>query len=258
MFARVFLLAGLLTLILCLTPATEAQDKAKPGDKSDASVDADTLGEGEYFGKLVNTPGSDGKFNLRIDLSRYEAKDSAAASRVNSQLNADLQKARQLEQLVALNPTQQQVNALQQVYNQIRQTQSRQKDLYKVVPDSKDVEFYAAPDMAIRFLIPPVIYDDKGERKKFSLIDLREMRGVDPNVPGYEAKSSDLQPGQIVRVSLRPAKARPKKPSGEDGDKDKPKAAPKMEATMAVIVVAEDPTPVNTGSPDAPKKKKKK
>lgn len=245
-----------LAAVSCLTLVASAQDKGKAPEKSEPPIDADTLKEGEYFGKLVNTPGSDGRFTIRIDLSRYEAKDSSAASRVNTQLNADLQRARQLEQLVALNPTPQQLNELQKVYNQIRQGQSRQKDLYKVIPDSKDVDFYASPDMVVRFLLPPVVYDDKGERKKFSLIDLREMRGVDPNVPGYEAKPSDLQPGQVVRVSLRPAKVRDKKASTGEGDKDKSKAAPKMEAAMTVIVVAEDSTPVNQDTPHKNKKRK--
>jgi hypothetical protein len=255
MLARILRAVALLAVTLCLAMSAQAQDKSKAPDKSAASVDADTLKEGEYFGKLINTPGSDGQFTIRIDMSRYEAKDTTAASRANTQLNNDLQRARQLEQAVALNPTQQQVNALQQVYNQIRQDQSKQRDAYKVTPDSKDVDFHASPDMTVRFLLPPVVYDDKGERKKFSLIDLREMRGVDPNVPGYEAKLSDLQPGQIVRVSLRTAKpgGKPK----ESANKDKSKPAPKMEATMAVIVVAEDTTPVNQGNTNPPKKKKK-
>jgi hypothetical protein len=241
----------LLTTLLAFS-ATEAQDtKSKPPDNSAAAVDADTLKAGEYFGTLLNPPGRDGVFTLRIDRSRYEAKDSAQAARVNSQLSADLQRARALEQQVALNPTGQQLNRLQQAYDQVRRGLARQKDAYKVVADSKDVDFHAAGDMVVRFLLPPVVYDDKGELKKYRLIDLKEMRGVDPTVPGYEAKPSDLQTGQVVRVSLRPAKAK------AAGTADPSKPAPKMEATMAVIVVAEDVSPVEKPRP-APKRGKKK
>ncbi len=151
---------------------------------------------------------------------------------------------------MALNPTEQQLNRLQQAYDQVRRALARQKDAYKVVADSKDVDFHAAGDMVVRFLLPPVVYDDKGELKKYRLIDLKEMRGVDPTVPGYEAKTSDLQAGQLVRVSLRPAKA--KAAGTETG-----KPAPKMEATMAVIVVAEDVSAVEQPKP-APKRGKKK
>src|SRR5262249_29763068 len=100
----------------------------------------------------------------------------------------------------------------------------------------------------------PVQYDDKGEIKKLSLLDLQEMRGLDPNVPGFQAKVSDLQPNQVVRVTLRQAKAAPAdKP--KEGDKAKP--APKMEVSMAGIVVADDLTQVKQDNKDAGKRKKK-
>ncbi len=245
-----------LSALLVGLPAATAQDaKSKSSDKRAATVDADTLKAGEYTGKLLNPPGRDGKFTLRIDQSRYEAKDSAAAARINSQLNADLQKARLLEQQVALNPTDQQLNRLQQAYNQIRQDLNRQRDAYKLIPNFKDVEFHAAPNLTVRFLLPPVVYNDKGELKKYRLIDLKEMRGVDPNVPGYEAKLSDLQPDQLVQVWLRPAAEAGPSEASSDAEAGKP--APKMLATMAVIVVAEDTSPADQGSKPPPKRRKK-
>ncbi len=68
--------ATLLATLLAF-PTTEAQDTKKDPDKSAAPADADTLKAGEYFGTLLNPPGRDGVFTLRIDTSRYEAKDRA-------------------------------------------------------------------------------------------------------------------------------------------------------------------------------------
>jgi hypothetical protein len=250
MFARFLGLRALL-IVLLLVPMSRAQDsKSRPPDKSDSTIDADTLKTGDYIGKLVAPPASDGLFTLRIDF--YEPKDPATAARAASQLNVEVQKARALEQQVAANPTPQRVSALQQAYNQVRKEQAKQRDLYNI--SFKDYEFHAASDMMVRYLLPPVVYDDKGERKKFSLLDLREMRGSDPNVPGFEAKVTDLQANQILRVSLYPA--RTTTPAATS--KDKAKSEPKMEVAVAVIVVAEDMTAVNQDNKDTGKKKKGK
>jgi hypothetical protein len=232
-----------------------AQDTKKSSDSSSTTTDSSTLKAGEYTGKLVAPPESDGQFTLRTE--KYEPKVSAAASRATNQLNADIQRARQLEQQVAVNGTAQQLHNLNQLYGQIRKKMAQQKDLYNVI--AQDTEFHAADKMVVRFLQPPVIYDDKGERKKFTQLDLQEMRGLDPNVPGYEAKLSDLQPGQVVRVTLRPAPAPAAGASkaATSDDKEKAKPAPKMVVTMALIVVAEDTSVVNQGSADSGKRKKK-
>jgi hypothetical protein len=232
-----------LAAVVVLLPLAKAQDSKKGSDSSSSTTDSDTLKAGEYVGKLVAAPGSDGTFMLRLE--HYEPKDAAAARQAVNQLNADVQRAQQLEQQVAINGTAQQLHDLNQTYGRIRKKLAQQGDLFNVV--AQDIEFHAADNMVVRFLQPPVIYNDKGERKKLSPLDLQEMRGLNPNIPGFEAKLSDLQGNQIVRVSLRPA-AKP----ASGGDKKKP--APKMEATMAVIVVAEDMSPV---SDDSKKKKGK-
>jgi hypothetical protein len=251
---RFFGPATLLTMLLLL-PAAEGQDsKSKSSDQS-TSIDASTLKAGEYIGRLLAAPGSDRQFTLRID--HYEAKDSAAAEKATNQLNAKVQRARQLEQQVAANPTLQQVNALKQLYNEIRKEQNQLLDLYNV---TKDIEFHAADDILVRFLKPPVVYDDKGERKTFNSAQLTAMRGFDLNVPGFEAKLSDLQANQIVQVSLRSAKSGTgaKAKAAADSDKEKAKPAPTMEAAMAVILVQEDMTPVKQDNKDTGKKKGKK
>jgi hypothetical protein len=256
MRGRLFWSMALMTTLLAVRAAQAQDSKSKSSDQT-SSIDASTLKAGEYVGKLVGTPDSDGQFSIRIE--QYEPKDAAAATKATNQLNADVQRARQLEQQVAANPTPGQINALKQQYEQIRKEQTQLRDLYNVT--YKDIEFHAADGMMVRFLKPPVVYDDKGERKNFNSAELAAMRGFDSNVPGYEAKLSDLQPNQIIRVSLRtakPASADSAKAAPVAGDdKQKTKAAPKMEAAMTVILVQEDMTAVKQDSKDAGKKKKK-
>jgi hypothetical protein len=249
-----FLVAGALwaLLLLATVRAQDAGNKAPANSSSSSSTDANTLKSGEYFGKLVAPPASDGSFTIRIE--HYEPKDAAAATKAANDLNAAVQKAQQLEQQVAANSTPQRLNALQKAYDQVHKQQARQRDFYNLV--YKEIDFHAANDATIRFLQPPVVYDDKGERKKFSKSELEEMHGTDPSVPGYAAKTTDLQASQVIRVSLRPARSTSDdKAAASDKDKDKP--APKMEATMIVIVVPEDMTPVDQDNKDSGKKKGK-
>jgi hypothetical protein len=233
-------------LVATLSPAT-AQDSKQNSDNTPAVIDSDTLKAGEYMGKLAVPPGTDGQFTLRIE--HYEPKDAAAARKAVNQLNADVQRARQLEQQVAVNGTNQQLHDLNQLHISIRKRLAQQSDLFNVV--GQDIEFHAADAMIVRWLLPPVIYNDKGERKKLTPLDLEEMRGFDRSLPGYEAKLSDLQVNQMIRVSLRPAKAASTTASKSTSGSDK-KKTPKMEAAMVVIVLADDLTPV-TG--DKAKKK---
>jgi hypothetical protein len=259
-----FVVSGTVLTLFVLLPASKAQDaknKAPENSSSSATIDASTLQSGEYFGKLVGPPGKDGSFSLRID--KLEPKDAAAAKKAADELNAAVQYAKQMEQQVSANATPQRVNALQKAYERVRKEQARQRGFYNVT--YKEIDIHAASDLTVRFAQPPVIYDDKGERKKFTQAELIEMRGSDPSVPGFAAKTSDLQAGQVVRVSLRPvrpASATATPPaaattSDKDKDKDKDKPAPKMEATMLVIMVAEDTTAIDPNYKEPAKKKGK-
>ena len=58
-------------------------------------------------------------------------------------------------------------------------------------------------DVKIRTENPPVAYDDKGNKKKYTEKELRELKG-DPKLrlPGYSAEFNDLKVNQVVEVSL--------------------------------------------------------
>ncbi|HEV2950401.1 MAG TPA: hypothetical protein VGX70_23680, partial [Gemmataceae bacterium] len=48
---------------------------------------------------------------------------------------------------------------------------------------------------------PPVAYDDKGNKKKYTAKELKELRG-DSKLEGYTAGFEDLKTNQYVKVSL--------------------------------------------------------
>jgi hypothetical protein len=65
----------------------------------------------------------------------------------------------------------------------------------------QDVKVMSTDDVKVRTKNPPVAYDDKGNKKKYTPKELKELKG-DSKLPGYSAEFSDLKQNQIVEVSL--------------------------------------------------------
>ena len=65
----------------------------------------------------------------------------------------------------------------------------------------QDVKVMTIDDVKIRTKNPPVAYDDKGNKKKYTAKELKELKG-DSNLPGYTAEFNDLKQNQVVEVSL--------------------------------------------------------
>ena len=80
----------------------------------------------------------------------------------------------------------------------------------------------------------PQAFDDKGDIKKYTPAELKELKGKDANLAGYESTAENLKTGQVVQVILKrhqapkppPADA-PKKDADKDKDKDTEKEAAK-------------------------------
>ena len=66
----------------------------------------------------------------------------------------------------------------------------------------QDVKVMTIDDVKIRTKNPPVAYDDKGNKKKYTAKELKELKGDDPKLPGYTAEFNDLKQNQVVEVSL--------------------------------------------------------
>src|SRR5262245_20282491 len=65
----------------------------------------------------------------------------------------------------------------------------------------QDVKVMTIDDVKIRTEHPPVAYDDKGNKKKYTAKELKELKG-DSKLPGYSAEFNDLKQNQVVKVSL--------------------------------------------------------
>src|SRR4051812_14948820 len=67
-----YLVAGLLVALLAV-PAWAADKKAK--DNTLGPMDSDKLAPGEYTGKLLTVPGSDGSFVVEVQYQEMQAKN---------------------------------------------------------------------------------------------------------------------------------------------------------------------------------------
>jgi hypothetical protein len=65
----------------------------------------------------------------------------------------------------------------------------------------QDVKVMTIDDVKVRTKNPPVAYDDKGNKKKYTAKELKELKG-DSKLPGYSAEFNDLKQNQVVEVSL--------------------------------------------------------
>lgn len=246
------LTAGFFPALLLALPAL-ADDKPDPK----APVPADKLAPGEFAGKLKSIPGSDRGFTVTVEYQHLELKNPSQLPKNTpglKNLNRDVQHvARLQQQLARAKKPGDQVKHLQELQNAVAllQVQAAKMDLnvqqlFKVVTEKKDVDFRAAEDVKVRTVNPPVAYDEKGNVKKYTKEELKELKGKDTNLPGYESSLDRLQTGQYVKVTL----ARPKEPSKSDKDADKDtdkdKTADKKAEVTLILVKSDDGTDGDT------------
>jgi len=66
----------------------------------------------------------------------------------------------------------------------------------------KELEVPIKESTKFRFKDPIEAFDDKGNIKVYSQQDLKNLKGSNPNLPGYEAKSDNIIPGHLVTITL--------------------------------------------------------
>jgi hypothetical protein len=116
----------------------------------------------------------------------------------------------------------------------------KQKSL--VPAKMEDIELLLKDDVKIRQANPPEAFDDKGRPKKYTIKELKELKGDDLKSPGYPADFSDLINQSIVNVTLM---QKPQKPVrggnsglvGVAGKKEDPELAREMRPKIASIVI---------------------
>lgn len=106
----------------------------------------------------------------------------------------------------------------------------------------EDVELLLKEDVKIRRLNPKEDYDDKGRPKKYTVKELKELKGDDLKTPGYPADFTDLISQSIVNVTLMQKPIKPVRGGatglvGVAGKKDDPDIAREMRPKISSIVI---------------------
>jgi hypothetical protein len=211
------------------------------------NADGGTFAPGDYTGKLVSTPGTDGAFTIAVETDRLAPKPGAAQAENRDvqqllrdqehidKLQAELARSRNLREyerrLAALNEAMARMQA-----DGLRDKLKASGDV-KVVKEQKDVDFHAADGVKVRTLNPPVQFDDKGNPKKYTKEELDAFKGKDKDLPGYEATADSLKVGDMVKVTLAPPKF--DKNADKDSDAKKDTAKPGNQVTV-IVILSED------------------
>jgi hypothetical protein len=254
--------------ILFLASPSEAQNKNKPkpgGKGTDATPQEyqAVLAAGEVTGKITDIDHA-----KRLVTIQVETQAVQAGGNVNQNL------ARQQQQLMrnAFRPNNKRNPAEQARHMQQQAAQLQRQQMQalnrnngggpKINTVKKDFEFQADPKARVRLLNLPQEFDERGKPKQYTQAELRELKGPNTTLPGYQSTFEDLHPGQIVKLSVASAKKTSIVPPAAnknkdvDADKEMPVFVPdgtKPRTTM-IVIVKDETNP--SGGKGQPKKKK--
>ena len=65
----------------------------------------------------------------------------------------------------------------------------------------QNVKVMTIDEVKVRTKNPPIQYDDKGNKKKYTAKELKDLKG-DSKLPGYTAEFGDLKTNQYVQITL--------------------------------------------------------
>jgi hypothetical protein len=212
---RVFPWAALAAAILIAGPA-QAQKKQSDAKGTEASQqDYQALAQmTDITGKLVNVDPTGKTVTLELE---YQVLAPNGKNGTNHNL------MREQQQLMrARSP----VEYMRDLERLVLQAQREQANAFRVVTERKDYELAATDNVKVRQEELPPRFDDKGNLKPYTAQELKELKGPNPNLPGYVADFGSLKNGQTVKITLSHHQA------ARDKDKDKD---PKPQAAMIVI-----------------------
>lgn len=112
------------------------------------------------------------------------------------------------QQMAHARTPQQQMHIMQQMAQQsqrqlLQQVRgSGQSNPYRVVKKKIDADVELGDKVSVRTLHLPTTYDDMGNEKKLTTAEIKELKGPNPQMPGYTAKVEDLKAGQEVKIHL--------------------------------------------------------
>jgi hypothetical protein len=240
---RLMLACAVAALLVLKAPADDT-DKKNKTTKTDPPDADKLLAPGDFIGTLLSVPATDGSFTVKVEYHHLDLKDPKALSNLansNSKLANQLQKeqnklnslqtqlakAKKASDITRItNQITQQSNLMQQ---QVLQAQlSPNSNPFKLVTSTQDVEFHAQDSFKVRIPEPPQVFDDKGNIKKYTADELKELKGKDKTLPGYEGTPDSLLVGQKVKVTLikAPTTKTPARPDTDKKTTDTPDTKP--------------------------------
>jgi hypothetical protein len=228
-------LAGIIALLLTAL--------ASPSHAAPATVDASQLPAGVFQGTLRRAPGTDRMFTVTVSVPQVTANPNV---RGNLQLAGEINHIHQLQQKMARskNPASQ-LASLQLAILRLQHHAARvQASSVSVHHITQHIDFQAAEDVKVRTAKAPEVVDDKGKPRKPTAEELKQFKGKDANLAGYEASLDALAAGQSVQVTLahRPAasdaeKGKEVKAAEKNADQKKPTAEDTGEKKMQVKLI---------------------
>jgi hypothetical protein len=222
--------AAFLALIILALPVVAADEKPAgkgktPNWKKDMEGhqnSAKTVAAGVVTGKIVAIV--EGKKSIRLQVQIPTLNPGAMQSMMQAQYN--LARA----------------NSPQALFNAQRQMMQAQAQMYRY--QAKDYELQAIDDVKVRLAQPPAQFDDKGRVKKYTAKELKELKGDDPKLPGYQGEFGDLKQDQVVQVTLVKKKDAPRVPAKKTKDAEVDLLQDHLPEVSMILVISEPkPTP---------------
>jgi hypothetical protein len=221
-----------------------AKDKEKEPEKPPP---VRIVQKGQAVGTVNNWNETEGKFTLHMKVQYLEPNAQAQQNYARDMQNIMV---RQQNLMTIRNPVQRQQEMVKIM--QDAQRLQGQGNLFTVKERDQNIDVELAEDGVVRLGSPPVVFDEKGNAKKLTAEELKEMKGPD-NLPGYTADRDALRNGQMVMVVIGHKTGGPKKPDDKkDVDKkpeddkkpdpaDKKKPPAPMPTKIIMVVILAEP-----------------
>src|SRR5258707_1201113 len=195
-----------------------------------AQDNAQLLQAGQVTGKLANLGSSGKALTLQVETQSLQANPGYNAGKgntpaVQSALKHQAEALKLQEQILRTHNPLHRAALLQRATAQALQVHP-QHNLFKVVTTTKDFDLQAADDVKVRMLNLPDLFDEKGNPKKYTADELKDLKGSDTKLPGYTSDFSSLKNGQQVTVYLSKPKSDAKDNKDDADNKDKKNAKP--------------------------------
>jgi hypothetical protein len=179
-------------LLLASALAAHAADADKDAVKAKDPKEAKEklIAAGLLAGRVTAIDGDEHTLTLQVTVRYLVPNEDAVAQQ------ADLRQ--QLVDALGIEDPDERLQRVQEVRTALL---ANQANLLRVEETAQEVALQTAADVKVRLAKLPPAFDDKGNARRYTAQELKDLKGPG-NLVGYAADFSDLKEGQVVRVSL--------------------------------------------------------